>query len=362
MPSPIAAADLDGDTHMDLIVGNTLSSDVSVFLGQGNGSGAPQSRYATGINPRGIAPIDLDRNGTLDLFIANRGSSDISRLRNQGNGHFGDEHRQDLPGNGEDAAAASDVNGDGLEDLIIGFYSSDQVSVYLAGTPGGFSLSSTAASGGHVWQMAVGDLNGDGLLDAVTANSSTSTAGVLMAVAPGVLSNAVTYPVGSFPLSVVLGDPDGDGDLDMLTSNYSGGTFTLYRNNGAGVFGDRYDLPAAIAGSCAVFYDRDGDGDLDLAALDELADHVRLYATSNLLEPHISILPSPSRGGLAHTARCSQVGVLPTGYPADLDRVPPSPPRPAKHCPPPPLRATRLTVAARDRSPDRRLQIKADDK
>jgi len=277
VPSPIAAADLDGDTHMDLIVGNTGSSDVSVFLGRGNGSFEPQSRYATGVNPRGIAPIDLDRNGTLDLLIANRGSSDISLLRNQGDGHFGNEHRRDLVGAGEDAAAASDVNGDGLEDLIIGFYSSDQVSVYLASKQGGFSLSSTAASGGHVWQMAVGDLNGDGLLDAVTANSSTSTAGVLMAVAPGVLSDAVTYPVGSFPLSVVLGDPDGDGDLDMLTSNFSGGSYTLYRNDGAGVFGGRYDLPAAIAGSCAVLYDRDGDGDLDLAAIDELADHVRLY-------------------------------------------------------------------------------------
>jgi hypothetical protein len=276
VPSPIAAADLNGDTHMDLIVGNTLSADVSVFLGQGDGSFEQQSRYATGVNPRGIAPIDLNRDGALDLVIANRGSSDISLLRNQGDGHFGNEKRRDLPGEGEDAAAASDVNGDGLEDLIIGFYSSDEVSVYLAGN-GGFTLSSVAASGGHVWQMAVGDLNGDGLLDAVTANSSTSTAGVLIATAPGVLSDAVTYPVGAFPLSVVLGDPDGDGDLDMLTSNFSGGSFTLYRNNGAGLFGGRQDFPAAIAGSCAVLYDRDGDGDLDLAAIDELADHVRLY-------------------------------------------------------------------------------------
>jgi Big-like domain-containing protein/VCBS repeat protein len=277
VPSPIQAADLDGDTHMDLIVGNTLSSDVSVFLGHGDGSFDRQSRYGTGANPRGIAPIDYDRDGALDLLVANRNSGDVSFLRNLGDGHFGKERRRDLPGAGEDAAAASDVNGDGLEDFIIGYYGSDEVRVYLAQEEGGFALASVAASGGHVWQMAVGDVNGDGLLDAVTSNSSTSTAGVLLALAPGVLSAAVTYPVGSFPLAVTLADPDGDGDLDMLTSNFSGGSFTLYLNDGSGVFGGRRDLPAAIAGSCAVFFDRDGDGDLDLAAIDELADHVRLY-------------------------------------------------------------------------------------
>ena len=282
VPSPITAADLNGDAHMDLIVGNTLSSNISVFLGHGDGSFEQQSLYGTGSNPRGLAPIDLDRDGDLDLVIANRGSGDVSLLRNLGDGHFENEIRQNLPGAGETAAAATDVNGDGLQDLIIGYYNSDQVAVYLARKLADFSLSaftlsSVAASGGHVWQMAVGDLNGDGLLDAVTANSSTSTAGVMIAVAPGVLSNAVTYPVGSFPLAVELSDPDGDGDLDLLTSNFDGGTFTLYRNDGTGVFGNRQDLPAAIAGSCAVFYDRDGDGDLDLAAIDELADHVRLY-------------------------------------------------------------------------------------
>jgi hypothetical protein len=277
VPSPIAAADLDGDTHLDLIVANTGSSNVSVFRGRGDGSFEPQSSYATGADPRGISPIDLDRDGDPDLLVANRDSGDISLLRNQGDGHFEGEHRRDLPGDGEGAAAASDVNRDGLEDLIIGYYSSDEVRVYLAREQGGFALASVAASGGHVWQMAVGDLNGDGLLDAVTANSSTSTAGVLMAVAPGVLSDAVTYPVGSFPLSIKLGDPDGDGDLDMVTSNFAGGSFTLYRNDGAGLFSGRHDLPAEVAGSCAVLYDRDGDGDLDLAAIDELADHVRLY-------------------------------------------------------------------------------------
>ena len=282
VPSSIEAMDLNLDGHVDLVVGNTQSADISVFMGNGDGTFQPEMRNATGDNPRGIGWTDLDADGDFDLVIGNRGDgfigpSDVSILIANGDGTFAPENRVDPPGDGETAVVATDVNGDGLEDLIIGNHESEDVRVFLATAPGSYTFGSVADAGGSVWQMAVGDMNGDGLLDVVTANSNTSSAGVLLAAGPGILTDAVTYDTASFPLAIDVGDLDGDGDLDLVTSNFSGGTWTVYRNDGNGALFDRQELPASVSGSCAVLHDRDKDGDLDITAIDELFDEIVLY-------------------------------------------------------------------------------------
>lgn len=277
VPSPIEPADFNKDGHIDLVVANTSSADISVFLGNGDGTFADQVRYDAGVNPRGISPADLDRDGDLDLVVTNRSSSDVSVFGNLGSGQFTTEIRLDPPGFGETAVVATDLNNDGLEDLMIGYHDSDEIRTAIARPEGGYSPGSVAATGGGVWQMAVGDLNGDGLLDAVTANFDTDTAGVLLATGPGVLADAVTYDAGNFPIAIDVGDLDGDGDLDMVTSNFLGGTWSIFRNRGDGTFDPAVELDSIIAGSCAVLHDRDGDGDLDFTGIDELADRIILF-------------------------------------------------------------------------------------
>ena len=67
----MAVGDLNGDGRPDLAVANAGSGDVSVLLGNGDGSFQPQQRFAAGIGPASVALGDLNGDGRPDLAVAN---------------------------------------------------------------------------------------------------------------------------------------------------------------------------------------------------------------------------------------------------------------------------------------------------
>ena len=50
-PVSVAVADFDGDGRRDLATANTLGNNVSILLGNGDGTFAPASQYAAGTLP-----------------------------------------------------------------------------------------------------------------------------------------------------------------------------------------------------------------------------------------------------------------------------------------------------------------------
>jgi hypothetical protein len=59
VPQSIAVADLDGDTVPDLVTANSLSDDVSVLLGNGDGTFRPAAFFAVTGFPSSVAVADL---------------------------------------------------------------------------------------------------------------------------------------------------------------------------------------------------------------------------------------------------------------------------------------------------------------
>ena len=86
------AVDASGKPILDLIVANSGSNDVLIFLGDKNGDGGfgndPNSRFSffAGDNPVGITVGDVNGDGFSDLVIANEGSNDVSILYGSGGG------------------------------------------------------------------------------------------------------------------------------------------------------------------------------------------------------------------------------------------------------------------------------------
>lgn len=276
-PSTNEGFDYNLDGFMDFTCGNSTNNQVTVFTGDGMGGFSNIQNYNADSGVRGLVILDADGDGFSDIVTANRDASTVSIIINNGNGSFAAPINFEGNGDGETAAATSDVNGDGIMDLFLGAIYSDEVILWLGDGNGNFIFSDEVTVGNSPWMVVSGDVNNDGVPDVVCANSSASSFSVVLCDSLGNLSSPINYSVGQFPLSVDLGDVDGDLDLDIITSNFTGANFTLYENDGTGVFINRNDLPSDLAGSCAVFHDRDNDGDMDLTGIDERQDLLILF-------------------------------------------------------------------------------------
>ncbi|MDH3268949.1 MAG: FG-GAP-like repeat-containing protein [Ignavibacteria bacterium] len=286
-PSTNEGFDYNLDGLMDFTLGNSTNNKVTVFTGDGTGNFSSIQNYTADNGIRGLVILDADGDGFPDIVTANRDGNNVSVLINNGDGTFSLPFSFEGSGNGETAAATSDVNGDGIMDLFLGAIYSDEVILWLGDGNGGFTFSDKVTVGNGPWMVVSGDVNNDTIPDVVCANSSGSSFSVVLCDNKGNLSSPVNYTVGQFPISVDLGDVDGDLDLDIVTSNFTGANFTLYENDGTGVFINRNDLPSNQAGSCAVFHDRDNDGDMDMTGIDELQDLLILFTNNPVTEVNV---------------------------------------------------------------------------
>jgi hypothetical protein len=120
-PQSVAVADLDGDTVPDLVCANSASDDVSVLLGNGDGSFQAAQAFEVGNSPKSVAVADLDGDTVPDLVTANYlgpfRNSEVSVLLGNGDGSFQDA-RAFAVGEGSYSVAAADLDGDTAPDLV----------------------------------------------------------------------------------------------------------------------------------------------------------------------------------------------------------------------------------------------------
>jgi len=274
--SPNEPGDFDNDGFPDAAVDNGSEGTVSIVLGNGNGTFAPEQVVTMGDGPHGIAALDVDGDADLDLVTANFVPGNLSLTLNNGAGIFGAASSLDSGSDWEWTVTAGDMDNDGITDLVIGVRTPDQIRILRGLGNGGFAFRSGMAAGGSPWMIVVGDVDGDGNLDVTSANGGSANGAILLGNGDGTLQAAVTHAIVGSAISTDLGDFDGDGDLDWILASFGGARWDLYANDGAGVYTFDQRFFAVQAGSCALPFDLDNDGDLDLALFDELADTIRL--------------------------------------------------------------------------------------
>src|SRR5207244_4474105 len=146
---------------------NTGAGDVTVLLGNGNGTFQNAVNYAAGSRPVYVAVADLDGDGKQDLVVANEFTTNVLVLLGNGDGSFQSAASYTVDPDPYGVAVA-DFNRDGRLDLAVSsnqINPSGNVSILLGNGDGTFQPKSDFAAAGNVRHISVGDFNGDGLLD-----------------------------------------------------------------------------------------------------------------------------------------------------------------------------------------------------
>ncbi|MEJ0075729.1 MAG: Ig-like domain-containing protein [Alphaproteobacteria bacterium] len=257
-PSSIVVRDFNGDSIDDLAVTNTATNQVSILLGDGiGGFAAPISTLTGGISPTSLTTADYNGDGKADLAIANVGPDPstipgtVTVLMGDGTGHFPGVPTvllADLNPTFVTTASLHTIASVGQNDLVVANTGSDTISVFLNNGAGVFTKIVTDQPVGDApVGIASGRFNpSDPGNDLAVVNSGSSDVTVLFGNDDGTFTGSVIVSVGTHPNSISTGDFNGDGNLDFVTAN-GDGTVSLVYGHGDGTF----DPALSYAGGAA---------------------------------------------------------------------------------------------------------------
>jgi uncharacterized protein (TIGR03437 family) len=237
------------------------------------GAGIP-----VGTAPNSVAVGDFNGDGIPDLAVANYTSDDVTVLLGQNSGGFAAAPGSPFPaalGGNPYSVAVGDFNGDGNQDLAIAAVTSDNVTVLLGDGRGDFAEApgSPFGVGLQPFFVAVGDFNGDGIPDLAVANAAGNSVTVLVANGSGGFTEprGSPYATGTTPESVAVGDFNGDGNPDLAVANVNSNNVTVLLGNGLGGFEPAPGSPFPVGTNpfSVAAGDFNGDGIADIAAANQ---------------------------------------------------------------------------------------------
>jgi predicted Fe-Mo cluster-binding NifX family protein len=218
---------VNSDSKPDIIVANSGTTTVSVFLNVGNGTFLAQVTYSVGFGgpaPNAIAVADVNSDNKPDIVVANQGQNTVGVLFNAGNGTFRSVTAYSSGGaSAPRGVAVVDVNGDNKPDIITANTGSSTVGVLFNAGNGTFLTVATYSSGaGSVSRgVAVVDVNSDNKPDIIATGTGSTFVGVLINAGNGTFLAVTTYSTGtgSTPRAVAVVDVNSDNKPDIIVAN-----------------------------------------------------------------------------------------------------------------------------------------------
>lgn len=210
-PSGMVTGDFNGDGNQDFIVTNFTDNTFSVFFGNGDGTfkeetGSPFALPSSVTGPVAMVARDFNGDNKPDLAIVNQNTNDVSILLGNGDGTFTQATNSPISvGKSPVAIAAGDVNGDSRTDLAIVNQSDNTVTVLLGNGDGTFAtaLNSPLNTGQAPTGVAISDFNGDGIEDIAVTDPQTDSVSVFLGLGQGLFAPAFELPVGKNPTAIL---------------------------------------------------------------------------------------------------------------------------------------------------------------
>lgn len=327
-PREVHVADLDADGDMDILAvsleaddGNA-NDDGKVVWFENDGAATPSFTArvltTTAQRARSVTTADLNGDSHLDVVVGAAAAGDIIWFENDGAADPSFSAPQTVTDQvpGVASVRAGDLDGDGDADIAAavleggGGIAGDRV-VWLEnqGDPDNngtytFTERTIATAVDGAVQVAIDDINGDGALDIVSAaknddevawheNDGASTPSF---TSRSIISNATGV------LGVHVADAEGDGDPDIFAASAGDNAVRAFANDGAAVPSfQELDVAPSAGGASSVAIaavDPDTKGDVIVAAFDD--DEVLWFKNeSSVLPVELADFRAVTRGAQA---------------------------------------------------------------
>lgn len=261
------------------------------------GDFASAGEFEVGTTPFDIAAGDFNDDGVIDVVTPNANSADLSVLLGDGDGTFTEARRSPISvGQVPKGVATGDVNGDGIDDIAATQGAeSGSVHIFLSNGNGKFTVATPVAVGANPDKLALGSFNADSNLDLAVVNGTYSadngTLSVLLGNGAGGFTAAPGSPVtvGQFPSDVVAGNLSSDSNVDLAVSNTGGDSITILLGSSTGAF--------TVAGT-----EMAGDGPDNMAIAELNGDGRNDLAVGNAFSENVSILLGSDTGDFTAAA------------------------------------------------------------
>ncbi len=271
----VAAADLNGDTHMD-VVASVYYADDLIWWRNNGGAGTNWTERVIDANfsrPYGVGTGDLNGDGRMDVFAGSTAGDQIAWWQNNtGAGTNWTRRIVDASFDQPYGLGAADVDGDGDLDLFGTAFSGDMIAWWENANGAGTAWTRHVVTDtfSYASAAACADMDGDGDVDFAAASSIANT----IAWWENTDGFATTWTLHTVDTQyrgardIVARDLDADGDVDLVAPATTDNDLAWWENlNRSGTAWVRRTLDANFTGASGVCVaDVNADGELDVAA------------------------------------------------------------------------------------------------
>lgn len=236
-PTDVQTADLDGDSHADLLVTNSAGR-LTTLRGVGDGTFVTLGVQQTLASPKALALGDFNGDDRPDAAVVSASGSQLAIHLNQGDGTFGSASLIALSALA-DAVVSGDFNGDGHLDLYVSHINAYRLTLLLGDGTGSFQIDRTIDTPYYPYCIEAVNLNGDNAADlGVGLLSGGQYNAIRMILSDG--KGGYLPPVDSSfirqPVDLAFADFNRDEILDCVSVDKHAGIATVMQGNGDGSF------------------------------------------------------------------------------------------------------------------------------
>jgi hypothetical protein len=184
-PVSIAVGDFDNDSRLDVVVANNVTDNIMILFGSGYGIFNSHMSYSTGNGSYScaVAVGDFNNDSRLDIVVANSGTDNVGIFLSNGTGTFSNQTTYSTgPDSQPYSVAILDFDNDTRLDIAVANYGSNSMVIFFGYGNGAFRNESIFNTGfdSHPCAIIVGDVNNDNVTDVIAINDGYGNIDILL--------------------------------------------------------------------------------------------------------------------------------------------------------------------------------------